>query len=211
MVLVGEGEGSEARVVSVSQDPDGLRVVLDYGGATHALFAPLYGLHHGRNMAIAFVTALAMGVDAESATIAMRSTPQIAHRLEVKRLADGTTIIDDGYNSNPKGFASGLEILPLLVGPGGRRILVTPGMVELGPQEEEENRRLGELAAAVCDVCLLAGPLAPHIRAGLVGAGFDEGGIIVAPDGPAAHAELAKLSRRGDVILFENDLPDVYG
>ena len=44
-----------------------------------------------------------------------------------------------------------------------------------------------------------------------MGAGFDEGGIIVAPDGPAAHAQLAGLSRRGDVILFENDLPDVYG
>jgi UDP-N-acetylmuramoyl-tripeptide--D-alanyl-D-alanine ligase len=132
------------------------------------------------------------------------------HRLEpIVNQAAGIVVIDDSYNSNPIGAAAALRVLA--AHEAGRRILVTPGMVELGPQEAEENRRLGELAAAVCDVCLLAGPLARHIREGLVGAGFDEGGIIVAPDGPAAHAQLAGLSRRGDVILFENDLPDVYG
>jgi len=142
-----------------------------------------------------------------------RSLKRVAppkHRLEpIVNQAAGIVVIDDSYNSNPVGAAAALQVLA--AHEAGRRILVTPGMVELGPQEEAENRRLGELAAAVCDVCLLAGPLAPHIRAGLVGAGFDERGIIVAPDGPAAHAELASLSRRGDVILFENDLPDVYG
>ncbi|HWM08250.1 MAG TPA: UDP-N-acetylmuramoyl-tripeptide--D-alanyl-D-alanine ligase [Solirubrobacteraceae bacterium] len=141
---------------------------------------------------------------------ALRRVAPPKHRLEpIVNQAAGIVVIDDSYNSNPIGAAAALGVLA--AHEAGRRILVTPGMVELGPQEEEENRRLGELAAAVCDICLLAGPLAPHIRAGLVGAGFDEGGIIVAADGPAAHAELAKLSRRGDVILFENDLPDVYG
>ena len=117
-------------------------------------------------------------------------------------------MIDDSYNSNPIGAAAALKVLQ--AHEAGRRILVTPGMVELGPQEAEENRRLGELAAAVCDVCLLSGPLAAHIRAGLLDGGLDESRIIVAPDGPSLHAELTKLSRRGDVILFENDLPDVY-
>ena len=132
------------------------------------------------------------------------------HRLEpIVNQAAGIVVIDDSYNSNPIGAAAALQVLA--AHEAGRRILVTPGMVELGPREADENRRLGELAAAVCDLCVLAGPLARHIRAGLVDAGFDEGRIIVAPDGPAAHAELAGLSRRGDVILFENDLPDVYG
>jgi UDP-N-acetylmuramoyl-tripeptide--D-alanyl-D-alanine ligase len=132
------------------------------------------------------------------------------HRLEpIVNQAAGIVVIDDSYNSNPIGAAAALSVLA--AHEAGRRILVTPGMVELGPQEAEENRRLGELAAAVCDVCLLAGPLAKHIRSGLLDAGFPEEQVIVARDGPAAHAELAGLSRRGDVILFENDLPDVYG
>ena len=132
------------------------------------------------------------------------------HRLEpIVNQAAGIVVIDDSYNSNPVGAAAALSVLAAHA--AERRILVTPGMVELGPQEAEENRRLGELAAAVCDVCLLAGPLAPHIRAGLLDAGFPEEQVIIARDGPAAHAELAGMSRRGDVILFENDLPDVYG
>ena len=131
------------------------------------------------------------------------------HRLEpIVNEAGGIVVIDDSYNSNPIGAAAALEVLQ--AHEAAAPILVTPGMVELGPQEAEENRRLGELAAAVCDVCLLSGPLAAHIRAGLLDGGLDESRIIVAPDGPSLHAELTKLSRRGDVILFENDLPDVY-
>jgi UDP-N-acetylmuramoyl-tripeptide--D-alanyl-D-alanine ligase len=141
---------------------------------------------------------------------ALRRVTPPKHRLEpIVNQAAGIVVIDDSYNSNPVGAAAALQVLA--AHEAGRRILVTPGMVELGPQEAEENRRLGELAAAVCDVCLLSGPLAKHIRDGLLGAGFAESQVIVAPDGPAVHAELAGLSRRGDVILFENDLPDVYG
>src|SRR5204863_9286639 len=118
-------------------------IVVKYRGVEHRQFTPLYGLHHGHNMALAFITALAMDIDAETALVAMKSTPQIAHRLEVKRQGDGITIVDDAYNSNPAGFASGLDILPLLVGEGGRRILITPGMVELGDAHEAEHRRIG--------------------------------------------------------------------
>jgi len=141
---------------------------------------------------------------------ALRRVAPPKHRLEpIVNEAGGIVVIDDSYNSNPIGAAAALQVLQ--AHEAGRRILVTPGMVELGPQEAEENRRLGELAAAVCDVCLLSGPLAGHIRAGLLEGGLADSQIIVSPDGPSMHAELARLSRRGDVILFENDLPDVYG
>ena len=140
---------------------------------------------------------------------ALRRVVPPKHRLEpIVNQAAGIVVIDDSYNSNPIGAAAALQVLG--AHEAARRILVTPGMVELGPQEAEENRRLGERAAAVCDLCLLSGPLAPHVREGLLGAGFPEDQVIVAADGPALHAELTRLSRRGDVILFENDLPDVY-
>ena len=114
------------------------------------------------------------------------------HRLEpIVNEAGGIVVIDDLYNSNPMAALKVLEAHE-----AGRRILVTPGMLELGPREAE-NRRLDELAAAVCDVCLLSGPLAKHIREGLLDGGLDESRIIVAPDGPSLHAELARMSRRG--------------
>jgi len=90
--------------------------------------------------------------------LALRSTPQIAHRLEVKRQGDGTIVIDDAYNSNPVGFASALGLLDVLQRPGGRRILVTPGMVELGAAHHEEHERIGRLAAEHVDVLVAVAP-----------------------------------------------------
>jgi UDP-N-acetylmuramoyl-tripeptide--D-alanyl-D-alanine ligase len=174
-----------------------------------ALRSRLLGEPNVANLLAAAAVARDLGSTPAQIARALRRVAPPKHRLEpIVNQAGGIVVIDDSYNSNPIGAAAALKVLQ--AHEAGRRILVTPGMVELGPQEAEENRRLGELAAAVCDVCLLSGPLAQHIRAGLLDGGLDESRIIVAPDGPSLHAELTKLSRRGDVILFENDLPDVY-
>ena len=174
-----------------------------------ALRSRLLGEPNVANLLAAAAVARDLGSTPAQIARALRRVGPPKHRLEpIVNEAGGIVVIDDSYNSNPIGAAAALKVLQ--AHEAGRRILVTPGMVELGPQEAEENRRLGELAAAVCDVCLLSGPLAEHIRAGLLDGGLDESRIIVAPDGPSLHAELTKLSRRGDVILFENDLPDVY-
>lgn len=210
MVLVGQGEGSDAKLHSVTQAKDGLHVSLSYQGGDYQLFAPLYGLHHGANMALAFVTALAMDIDAETALIAMKSTPQISHRLEVKRQGDGTTIVDDAYNSNPAGFASALEILPLLVGESGRRILVTPGMVELGAAHAEEHRKLGTKAGETVDILLAVAPDRIRDFIDAYKAARPDGEIIECTGFAQAQAWMGTNLRAGDVILLENDLPDLY-
>ncbi len=95
--------------------------------------------------------------------------------------------------------------------PAARRLLVTPGMVELGELEEQLNHRFGEQAATVCDIAILVGPArtAP-IREGLASAGLEEASIHVVRDIAEATALLGRLTRAGDVVLFENDLPDTY-
>jgi UDP-N-acetylmuramoyl-tripeptide--D-alanyl-D-alanine ligase len=92
-----------------------------------------------------------------------------------------------------------------------RRLLVTPGMVELGEREDEENERFGTQAAAVCDLVVLVGEERSRpIRAGLDAASFPEAQIHVVANASEAEALLARTTRRGDVVLFENDLPDLY-
>lgn len=210
MVLVGNGEGSEAKINAVTQEKDGLKVSLTYLGKDYQLAAPLYGLHHGGNMAIAFVTALAMDIDAETAEIAMRSTPQISHRLEVKRQADGTVIVDDAYNSNPAGFASALEILPLLVSGEGRRILVTPGMVELGAAHAEEHRKIGTKAGETVDILLAVAPGRIRDLIDAYKAAKPDGQVVECPSFAVAQAWMGANLKAGDVVLLENDLPDLY-
>jgi len=118
-------------------------------------------------------------------------------------------VIDDAYNSNPDGAASALEVLR--EHPATRRLLVTPGMVELGELEAQLNRRFGEHAGDVCDLVILVGPArtAP-IREGLAASGIDPANVRVVQDITEATALLGRLTRAGDVVLFENDLPDTY-
>jgi UDP-N-acetylmuramoyl-tripeptide--D-alanyl-D-alanine ligase len=93
--------------------------------------APLFGIHHGYNVAMAFAAAFELGIKVQDIQTALTTLPQIQHRLEVKPQADGTIIIDDAYNSNPIGFQAALGLLTS-IGNSGRKILITPGMVELG-------------------------------------------------------------------------------
>ena len=153
-------------------------------------------------------TSLGMSLDAIGRALA-RVTPP-AHRLApILNRQAGIVVIDDAYNSNPVGAAAALEVLASHQ--AERRLLVTPGMVELGEREAEENERFGQHAAEVCDLVVLVGEERSRpIRAGLDAASFPGDRIHVVANASEAEALLARTTRRGDVVLFENDLPDLY-
>src|SRR5260370_4944805 len=146
----------------------------------------------------------------EHAAAGLRITPQIAHRLEVKRQGDGAIVIDDAYNSNPVGFASALDLLDTLRQPEGRRILVTPGMVELGSEHEAEHARIGRLAAEHVDVLLAVAPhrVAP-LAAAFAAAAPEREIVPCSTFAEARHWLDRNLCRRG-LVLIENELPHLH-
>ncbi len=208
-IVVGETPLSDAIIERAEQLPEGLRVFVRWNGDSFRLEAPLYGLHHAQNMALAFTAAVSLGIPAENAVTALKSVPQITHRLEVKRPGDGTTLIDDAFNSNPAGFASALDLLPVL-GRQGRKILITPGMVELGEAHNEEHEKIGKKAGDICDVIIVVqGRRIPTFIQGARATG--NGKQLVEVDTfKQASVWLDQNRKDGDVILIENDLPDLY-
>ena len=93
--------------------------------------------------------------------------------------------------------------------PGKNRIVVTPGIVELGPLQREANEAFGERAGAVADTLIVVARL--NREAIAAGAARSGGARVVTVDSlDEAQKELATLLRPGDVVLFENDLPDQY-
>lgn len=197
-------------IESMTQTRHGITVILNRKGETIRLATPLFGQHQGHNIAIAFAAAADLGVDI-TALVAMASTlPQIPHRLEVKHCSDGSILIDDAYNANPKGFLAGLEVLDFLAEPQGRRILITPGMVELGTLHEDEHAKLGAHAADYVDILLA---VAPERISTLIDA-FQRSAPTASMIPQASFAEAASWlethRKRGDVILIANDLPDIY-
>ena len=209
VVCGGNRENDDLFIAKVTQNAEGLDVELELGGQNYRLQAPLYGLHHGTNMALAFAAAFNLGIPAENIITALKSTPQISHRLEVKKQNDGTTIIDDAFNSNPRGFASALELLGAM-GKDGRKILITPGMVELGDAHNEEHRKIGAQAGKICDVVIAVNPfrIRPFINAFKAAENNNE--IIEVEKFTDAAAWLDANKKPGDIILIENDLPDLY-
>lgn len=200
-----------ARNVRLAQGRTIFELCLDGpDGPAVEVSAGLLGRHNVANLLAAAAVGRVLGIDPERIVAGLSAVQAPAHRLQpIHNARAGVTVIDDAYNSNPAGASAALEVLR--EHPASRRLLVTPGMVELGELEPQLNRAFGEQAAAACDVAILVGPERTlPIREGLSGAGMDGGAVHVVRDIAEATALLARLTRAGDVVLFENDLPDTY-
>ena len=130
----------------------------------------------------------------------------IEHRLQ-PIVSNGVTILDDGYNSNVKGARAAIEVLKSF---NGRKIAVTPGLVELGVLEEKENYELGKNLVGLDLVILVGDTLVTPVKRGYAENGGDAGKIVLKSTLSDAQEELKNYIRQGDAVLFLNDLPDVY-
>jgi UDP-N-acetylmuramoyl-tripeptide--D-alanyl-D-alanine ligase len=170
----------------------------------------LLGRHNVSNLLAAAAVGHLRGLSLAEIARGLGIVEPPEHRLQpIPNPRAGIVVIDDAYNSNPAGAAAALEVLHSH--PAKRRILVTPGMVELGDREAELNEAFGRQAAAVCDHVILVGRQRTRpVDAGLRAAGFAADAITVVRDIGEATTVLGRLTRAGDVVLFENDLPDMY-
>jgi UDP-N-acetylmuramoyl-tripeptide--D-alanyl-D-alanine ligase len=209
-IVVGTDPECALRINASSQTTEGILAHVLWNGVAYVLRAPIFGEHHISNMAVAFAAACSLGAAPEDAILALASVPQISHRLEVKQGPAGARLIDDAYNSNPAGFASGLRLLDALSTDGGRRILVTPGMVELGQAHDEEHRKIGQMAGAHADLVLAVVPERIKTFTSAYRSANPSGTVMPFPTFTAANTWLASNVRSNDVVLLENDLPDLY-
>ncbi|GJL86089.1 MAG: Mur ligase [Micavibrio sp.] len=205
----GDDESNYLAIKEAKQTDKGLEMTIYYNKTMFVLDAPLFGLHHAQNVALAFAAARALDIPADTIATALKRTPQIPHRLEMKKQAGGGAIIDDAFNSNPLGFRSALDLLAVM-DPSKRKILITPGIVELGSSHDDVHEKLGLYAGEVCDVAIVVngGRIPTFIK------GYKEksGGKPLHEMKTFAEAQdwIQKNKQDSDVILIENDLPDLY-
>ncbi len=169
----------------------------------------LVGLHNVTNILLAAMVARHVGMPLNEIAMRVATLQPAEHRLKQTVLPNGITMLDDAYNTNPVGAVSALQVLGLHQ--TGRRVLVTPGMVELGALQEAENEKLGRAAADYCTDIVLVGPeLTKPIQRGVLDAGFDEAHLHVMETVQQAMDWYQRELRQGDAILFLNDLSDNY-
>ncbi|MBE5756916.1 MAG: UDP-N-acetylmuramoyl-tripeptide--D-alanyl-D-alanine ligase [Clostridiales bacterium] len=168
----------------------------------------LLGEHNISNICLASLVAYKLGVSLKDIGFGINRLTTVKHRLEIVPNNHGVTIIDDSYNSNENGFMAALSVLSSFE---GRKIVLTPGLVELGLEENIANYNFGIELAKKADIVIIIGSHnAEMLISGLIDGGFLRSNIIFAKNLQKGNLKLNEIMREGDVILFENDLPDTY-
>lgn len=167
----------------------------------------LLGEHNIQNIVLAASVCLKLNMTLRQIARGISRIAPVEHRLQLIP-STGVTIIDDAFNSNPRGANAALDVIRQFE---GRRIIITPGMVELGAEEAAFNRAFGKKMAQCVDIAILVGKKHTQpIQEGLKEAGFPVEKMHVTASLTEAAALLRTIGRAGDVALFENDLPDNY-
>lgn len=150
-----------------------------------------------------------LGLTAEEIKVGAKYIRPVPHRLELKQNPNGSIIIDDAYNSNIKGAKMALEVLKSFE--HKKRILITPGIVDLGDKQSEINQELGRAAAEASDFIILVGAAqAVPIYNGIKEKHYPESNVFIAKNLQEALSKMNEILTRDSVVLLENDLPDNY-
>ncbi len=193
-------------------------IVTDSNGTTFTLMIKgekpiecntiLLGRHSVSNICLSSAVAYKLGLTPEEIAMGINRLKSVGHRLELVLNNRGIVIIDDSYNANIDGINAAMEVLDTFK---GRKIVVTPGLVELGKIENIANMEFGKLLAKHADMVFVIGKHnAEMLVSGLIEGGMSRENITFAKSLNKGNAMLNEILQEGDVVLFENDLPDNY-
>ncbi len=201
------GENADVWVTDVRVSPEGSSFLLHTKQESIACTTALLGEHNIQNIVLAATVGLHLGMTLRQVARGISHIAPIEHRLQIVTKYP-ITIIDDAFNANPRGAEAALKVL---CGFEGRRIIVTPGMVELGADEGVFNQSFGAMMKGRADIAILVGRkhTAPIVK-GLKSVEFPDQNIYVVASLEEARGVLDAICKTGDVVLFENDLPDNY-
>lgn len=182
--------------------------VVDKEGNELELSTRLLGDCNVSNLLAAVIVARQLGLSDEEIKRGVASIEPVEHRLSMKHTVGGVTILDDAFNSNPDGSRMALEVLKQF--DGGKRIVVTPGMIELGHRQFELNEKLGEYIAQSCDIAIVVGRYNREAITKGIASGKFEGKLYEVDSFNEAQKLVNPMLQPGDTILYENDLPDSF-
>lgn len=179
-------------------------------GYEQRMFTRLVGECNISNLLAAIVIGRYLNIPDNKIANAVADIQQVEHRLNIKQTPGGITIIDDAFNSNPSGSKMAVDVLSTFR-KNGKRIIVTPGMIELGERQYELNKEFGKYLAQNVDIAYIVGQYnRDAILEGINSTDFNQQNIIIVDTFTDAQRHLQTVMQKGDTVLYENDLPDSF-
>ena len=204
-----DGENNLVSATDISTGVHGMSFTLNIAGERPIKCSTvLLGTHSVKNICVAAAVAYKLGLTPKEIASGINRINSIGHRLELVPNNKNMVIIDDSYNSNVDGVTAAMEVLDTFK---GRKIVLTPGLVELGKIENVANFEFGKTLAKHADIVIIVGKHnAEMIINGLIDGGMSRENIKFAKSLNKGNMLLNEMVKEGDVVLFENDLPDNY-
>lgn len=203
-------DGTDYQATDISYSPQGTTFrVTGPDGFSLPLSTRLVGECNIANLLGAVVMAIYLKVPEERIRYAVAAIEQVEHRLSIRQTPGGITIIDDAFNSNPTGSRMAVDVLAHFT--SGRRIIVTPGMIELGDDQTALNKELGRHIGNNVDIAVIVGIYnRDSLVEGIMSTDFDRSSLHLVDSFAESQKLLSTLLRPGDTVLYENDLPDTF-
>ncbi len=189
---------------NIVTDSNGSSFTINYKDVSLDCQTKLLGRHNIVNILLCSALALEFGVDNQTLVESIATLPQVPHRLQLIK-SNGINILDDSYNANTLGIKYSLECLGYF---DTRKVVLTQGIVELGKEQKQANKQIGQMIGAVADVVILCGTNAQSIKDGLDESGFTKP-MFLYNSLKEAQQNFSKILKKGDTLLIQNDLPDV--
>ncbi|MEG1582116.1 MAG: UDP-N-acetylmuramoyl-tripeptide--D-alanyl-D-alanine ligase [Clostridia bacterium] len=201
-------ENGFAVAKDIKCDSNGSKFTLEINSEKIDCETKLIGKHNISNILLCAGVAYSMGLTLSQISVAITMLQATAHRLAIIPSSNSLVVIDDAYNGSVEGAKAAIDVLALFK---GKKIVITPGLVELGEEEFNSNFEFGIYMSKIADFVIIDGISAYEaISNGLAFGGFDESKIFRASSVKQAVDLLETIAEPNDVILFENDLPDNY-
>lgn len=200
--------GSNLYATDLEYDRAGVNFTLVYDDKKIKTSARLLGFHNISNIILCANICLSLGLTIEEIERGIQKLVPSAHRLALVPSSGSLIVIDDAYNGSVEGASAALEVLSSYK---SKKVVITPGLVELGKEQYESNKKLGTLIAEKADYVIINGTTNfEALLEGLTSGGMAEDKILRSGSLKQAVTQLYDITEPGDVVLFENDLPDNY-
>lgn len=205
--IVGAHKNSKIKAKNIVYDENGTTFDLVINKKEFSSHTYLVGSHNVQNILLCVELALTLGLSEEQIVKGISKLEPVPHRLELSKTPTNI-ILDDSYNASVEGSTVALEVLKSV---GERKIVITPGLVELGEKEKQENINFGKRIAKVADIVVIVNNVNfEAIKEGLEQEKFSDENIYQVENLQKAKILIKDFIKKGDAILFENDLPDNY-
>lgn len=205
VVYFGKGENCDFRADNVHYGEGGMNFSLFHGGQQFEVHVPGFGEHNVYNALAAIAGVSFVGIDIETAIKRLATFKQVKEHLEFKPGSNGSTVIDDSWNSAPLSMTAALQVLED-VSQGNKSIALLGYMPQLGKSEHalELYSEMGKkVVDCHIDLLIIVGEEANVIGESALQYGMDQDKVHFCTTGEEVYQVLQPHLQKETYILLK--------